>query len=196
MILIGMLIIGNVALSYHNNETKEKRERAEMLRILNSCGCPDDILVNESFKREFDTLISIYERNNIKIKYRKISTISDMKQLPKEYEPYVGGLDAVGLYYPYTREIYVKSSGTLTHLESILSGKYFDFVTLILAHEIAHSQGYDHHNDTVSILYPDIKYILDLLDKHTLEELVVNTYTEKYSPYIPKTYSPFPIPSN
>lgn len=61
-------------------------------------------------------------------------------------------------------------------------GRYEAMILLIVAHEIAHSQGVNHTRDPSSIMYVHNGFIFDLLKTKTLGSLVLTPYTLMYKP--------------
>lgn len=129
------------------------------------------IEINEKFLPYFQTLDSIYKRNLIAIDYKQIKAVKHIDSIP--YSKYRDTTKVYeGLYNKYTKKIYLNPE----QFGPFLLGKYNEKMLLILAHETAHSQDLGHSSDTCSIMYPSSKYIMELLDMYTVEELVVAIY--------------------
>lgn len=133
-----------------------------------------NIDIGDRFKPYFNTLDSIYKKNGIKIDYSRISAIKHIDSLPQE--PWRIGKTFEGLYNQITKKIYINTS----QMDAFWAGKYEEKILLVLAHEIAHSQGKQHSSDYCSIMYPNSTYTLSLLNGSSVEELVTAVYLEDY----------------
>jgi hypothetical protein len=118
----------------------------------------------------FNELDSIYVSKGIVIDYSKVSSIQSMDSLP--YDPVLQGKSLEGLYNKHTNQVYINTY----QLDAFFKGKYKEKILLIMAHEIGHSQGMGHSNDTTSIMYYSSKYVSALLDNNKIEDLVSEMY--------------------
>jgi hypothetical protein len=110
--------------------------------------------------------------NNINVDYNNISQINSI--------PLGGGL--LGIYQPETKSVFVNTKLPLPFAEYLMTPKEEikklekDYLFVILAHEIMHSQGVLHVNDTNSIMMADDIYVIRNIKKIGAEKYVLNTY--------------------
>lgn len=139
----------------------------------------EDIEVAPQFQERLKELDSIYKKNNIKIDYSRISSIMPMDSLKRDSSD-TRVLE--GLYNRETLQIHINPD----QMNYFFSGKYEKIITVILAHEIAHSQGKEHSSDENSIMYPSSKFMPKLISECTIEELVTDIYLQDYPIYVEK----------
>lgn len=126
--------------------------------------------VEPQLQKYFDKLDSIYSANDIDIDYSKISTIQVMDSLPTT--PKISGPNYEGLYNRLDYSMYIN----MNQGPAFMLGKYEDVILVIMAHEVAHSQGYGHSNDPCSIMFYSSDYLLYLLLDTEVEYLVTDIY--------------------
>lgn len=132
-------------------------------------------VVDKRFQPYFNKLDSIYKANDIKIDYRKISRITHIDSMPN-----LNGRTFEGVYNFVTKTVYINP----VQMDAFFKGHYEGMLLLILAHEIAHSQGKAHSSDSNSIMYVDSSYSLSLLDNCSIVELVTDVYLKDYALYV------------
>jgi len=132
---------------------------------------PSSTKIDARFLPYFKILDSIYKKNDIVIDYKKVSSITDIDSIPKPL-----GYSVEGVYNKVTKIVYINTD----QFDAFMQGHYVDMMVLILAHEIAHSQGKEHSSDINSIMYPSSTYTFYLLEQCTVEELVTEIYTKDY----------------
>jgi hypothetical protein len=142
-------------------------------------------VVDKIFQPYSAKLDSIYEANEIEVDYTKVSRITHIDSVPSH--PELAGRVFEGLYDPVNKIVYINPR----QIDAFFAGHYNNFLLLILAHEIAHSQGKPHSSDENSIMYVNSSNSLNLLDECTVEELVTAIYLEDYPVYVPKPTCPY-----
>ena len=117
-------------------------------------------------------LTHLYKKKGIKIDYTKIKSVKVVNN---------SRVGWVGLYDPQSRTITLN----LYKYESIREIKHDTIMILILAHEMAHSQGIPHSFDKTSIMYPAAVYIKEMLDDGVrVTDLVMTPYSIKYHMFL------------
>lgn len=144
-------------------------------------GKKDKVEVEAQFQRYYDTLSAIYKRNKIKFDYNKVSKVMHIDSMPPMYfikdgKVFKDTTKYEGLYNKINKIIYINPS----QMDAFWAGKYHEMVTIILAHEMAHSQGKLHSSDYCSLMYFDSTYSISLLRESTVEELVTAIYLTDY----------------
>lgn len=131
--------------------------------LLGSCASnPKDVWVDDTLKPNFDYLVTLFDKNDIKINYRKIKYV---RRFPLKR--------ARGYYLRKDKIIYIN--------------KYFyrwdwitiheDVKTVILAHEIAHSQRIWHNDDKTSIMKDSVDwYITDIIHEFGIEQPILRAF--------------------
>ena len=136
--------------------------------ITTSCKCVKLLKkipsVDVKLQPHFNKLDSIYTSKGININYRKIKEIKVMDTLnSKKYE---------GLYNKKTKTVYININQDFAKKR----GVYGEVITIILAHEIAHSQEIHHTNDPRSIMFRNSFFMFKLLEIYPLDYLVSSMY--------------------
>jgi hypothetical protein len=131
--------------------------------LLGSCASnPKDVWVDDSLKPNFDYLVTLFDKNDIKINYRKIKYI---RRFPLS--------SARGFYFKKYKTIYINTHFYRWDWISI----YDEIKIVILAHEIAHSQKIWHNSDTTSIMKDSIDlYITDIIHEFGIEQPIINVF--------------------
>lgn len=115
----------------------------------------------EVYVKQLDYL---YRKNNIDINWYKI------KRVEMVCDRYF-----LGQYDYNTKVIYINTCNEAATEDGI----YSKMMILIMAHEIGHSQGKEHVNDSTSIMYVNNGYIRKLLETERLSDLLLTPYKEK-----------------
>lgn len=128
--------------------------------------------VEPQLQKYFDRLDSIYEANNIKIDYKKINNIYVVDSLPESSSYNKSFIE--GMYDKETKNIYINTN----QIQASLFNKYDDIILVIMAHEVAHSQGIGHTLDQYSLMYPSSSFTLYLLFHYRVDDLMVQIYLD------------------
>lgn len=115
--------------------------------------------VNESLQPYFDEIVQIYKDNDVPIDYSKLDFVVPINMYGLQGYSNDGGI------YIRTNQQYYKNIG----LEK-------EIIMLVIAHELAHNQGIEHNDDIDSLMFPSDKFIPSLLEKYSVEELIVAVY--------------------
>tara|TARA_R110002073_G_scaffold144403_3_gene296505 strand:- start:38 stop:574 length:537 start_codon:yes stop_codon:yes gene_type:complete len=126
--------------------------------------------VDVNLEKHFNKLDSIYTARGIIIDYTQVSAIKDMTQLPPD--PRHNGRQFEGLYNRITKVVYINTFQS----EAFWNGTYEEKILVIIAHEVAHSQGIDHTLNPCSIMYPSSAYSLALINTTNIDKLVTDIY--------------------
>ena len=136
-----------------------------MICVLVLCSCasnPKDVWVDDSLKPHFDYLVTLFDKNDIKINYRKIKYI---RRFPLNR--------ARGYYFKQYKVIYINEHFYRWDWIQILD----EVKTVILAHEIAHSQKIWHTDDKTSIMKDSVDlYITDIILEHGIEQPILDAF--------------------
>ena len=134
---------------------------------LGSCASnPKHVRVDDMYQPHFDYLVTLFDENDIKINYRKIK--------------YVRVLEMPGVHGKYNRKhkiIYIDKYFNRWDWLPI----YTDVKTIVLAHELAHSQKIWHNNDTSSIMCSKVDlYITDIINKKGIDKPILDAFKNNY----------------
>lgn len=140
-----------------------------MIALITGCASikKNRVHVDDSLRAHFNTLDSIYSSQGVRIDYSQIDSV-----LPITRAPIPDASILEGLYIKETKNLYVNTN----QLMASLHGVYNEYVTVILAHEMAHSQGKYHSVDPNSIMYPNSRFLPTLIKLRPLSDLVISPY--------------------
>ena len=124
-------------------------------------------------QEQFNRLDSIYKSRGINIDYRKVKSIETVQAIP--VGAYPNPLRLEGLYIIKPKAVYVNLRQPFDKGSQI----YKDKILMVIAHEIAHSQGHHHSNNPFSIMYPSSQYTRALLENFKVSDMVSAMYERK-----------------
>lgn len=133
---------------------------------------PSQVQVDSVMRPYFDEFVEIAQRNNLKINWKNIQTI--------EAIPLARGIN--GLYSTESRNIYmnyfyslppyISEELTVEQQKRMLR----EAVLAILAHEIAHSQGYKHVDAELDLMAKTDKWLYWSIVNIGVEEYILLTF--------------------
>lgn len=137
-----------------------------------SWGSPDQVQVDSVMRPYFDDFVDIAKRNNLKINWNRIQVI--------EAVPLAYGIN--GLYSTESNNIYINYYYSLprfivNELTAEQQKKMLrEAVLAILAHEIAHSQGYKHVDAELDLMSKTDKWLYWSIVNIGVEEYILLTF--------------------
>lgn len=122
-----------------------------------------DVKMDDDIRPYFIEFVILMEANDIELDWEKVSAINFIP-LSKTIQ---------GVYIPSTSVILIQYS----QIRILAPEEYNNLILCILAHEIAHSQDYDHVSDSNDLMaFSDIGIIAIIGNKKSVEELILHTY--------------------
>lgn len=121
------------------------------------------VKVDKELRNTFRALAHLYKQKDIDIDYKQILKVVYVNK----------DTGWVGLYDPKKRIVYVNGFPYASMSKMKRSTK----LALIMAHEMAHSQGIDHSLNYKSIMYPSSQFIIFLIQVQTrVTDLALTPY--------------------
>lgn len=128
--------------------------------------------ISEPLQEQYTRFQVLMLENNIDVDYSKVSQLNAI--------PLGNGL--LGLYQPETKSVFISSTLSLPFAEYLMTPKEKikqleeDYLLVIIAHEVMHSQGVLHVDDSTSIMVTDDTYVFENIKKIGAEQYILNTY--------------------
>lgn len=122
------------------------------------------IKVDKSLESYLIQLEHFYKINEVKINWKRVVKITVH-----------GGGKTLGDYSPKKKKIRMYPRNVARFFKG--TGYIKKVMLLVMAHEVAHSQGIDHTKNPRSIMYKNSSFVWDLLNRKSLSSLLLTPYT-------------------
>lgn len=141
--------------------------------LLSSCSLlkksPDEVTVQKELRPIFEKFVEIVEKNNIEIDWTQINSV---EALPL----YVG---VQGFYSSNSKTVAISHFYTFPMLVNLTDEEKRELLLLTLAHEVAHSQGFGHIDEGISLMNPSSIYHAAVVKSIGAEEFILSFFGDR-----------------